>query len=198
MKARTIILSVFGLIFFVFSCKKESVYQGDHNPDVIKSYRNTDTPVTLKDSLSSINNITRQKLTEIYELSSLYNSNKNDSLMEDILYPQIMGYFLENDTITSAALLSELDSLDVHFIELRSLKLEERDSLVPDSMMYASYNIRYYSKDKKLIDSFKKEAKYILKKEPKKFKNEFVFYFTELNPQIEEEEKDSIPEGVTQ
>lgn len=188
--------SIFVLIFFIWSCKPEPTFQGEHDPEVIKTYKNNATSVSLMDSLSSVSVITSQKLTEIYELSSLYASNSQDSLMREILLPQIKSYFLENDSLIIGGLINEMDSLEVNFVEINQLDLSEVDSLQADSVRIVNYDVRYFSKDRKLIGTEKKTAKYVLKKEPKKFKHEFVFYFLDLVPR--QEENDTIPSSVTQ
>lgn len=194
MKIKPLFLLSWGLIF-IWSCKREPVYQGEHDPEVIKTYQNNSTPVSRMDSLTSVNFITKQKLTELYELMSLYSVNRNDSVMRNILLPQIKSYFQEKDSLNISGLLTEMDSLNVNFVEIRGLDLSKKDSLIPDSIRRADYWVRYYSKDKKLIDSIHKSAKYVLKKEPKQFKHEFIFYFEDLDEPFP---KDTIPSDVTQ
>src|SRR5690554_5635371 len=94
-----LILLISGLIFSIWSCKNEPTFQGEHDPEVIKTYKNNSLPASKMDSLASVNFITRQKLTELYELTSLYTANSSDSLLREILYPQIQSYFPEKDTI---------------------------------------------------------------------------------------------------
>jgi len=195
MKIRFLFVFLTALVF-VWSCRHEPVFQGEHDPEVIKTYRNNSTPVSKMDSLASVNFITKQKLTEVYELMSLYSVNLNDSVMRNILFPQIESYFQEKDSLNIQRLLKEMDSLKVNYTEIRGLDLSKKDSLIPDSIRNVNYWVRYYSKDKKLIDSLPKSAKYILRKEPKKFKHEFVFYFEDLNDL--QETKDTISSGVTQ
>ncbi|MFA7615013.1 MAG: hypothetical protein WCY16_00330 [Weeksellaceae bacterium] len=195
MKIRFLFVSLTALAF-VWSCKHEPVFQGEHDPEMIKTYRNNSTPVSKMDSLASVNFITKQKLTEVYELMSLYSVNQNDTVMRNILFPQIKSYFQEKDSLNIQRLLKEMDSLKVSYTEIRGLDISKKDSLIPDSIRNVNYWVRYYSKDKKLIDSLPKSAKYILKKEPKKFKHEFVFYFEDLNDV--QEAKDTISSGVTQ
>lgn len=195
MKIRFLIVFLAALVF-TWSCKHEPVFQGEHDPEMIKTYRNNSTPVSKMDSLASVNFITKQKLTEVYDLMSLYSVNQNDTVMRNILFPQIKSYFQEKDSLNIQRLLKEMDSLKVSYTEIRGLDLSKKDSLIPDSIRNVNYWVRYYSKDKKLIDSLPKSAKYILKKEPKKFKHEFVFYFEDLNDI--QETKDTISSGVTQ
>ncbi|MBW7870060.1 MAG: hypothetical protein H3C39_03250 [Flavobacteriia bacterium] len=195
MKIRFLFVFLFGLAL-IWSCKHEPVFQGEHDPEMIKTYRNNSTPVSKMDSLASVNFITKQKLTEVYELMSLYSVNRNDTVMRNILFPQIKSYFQEKDSLNIQRLLKEMDSLKVNYTEIRGLDLSKKDSLIPDSIRNVNYWVRYYSKDKKLIDSLPKSAKYVLKKEPKKFKHEFIFYFEDLNDL--QETKDTISSGVTQ
>src|SRR5690606_24846992 len=137
---------------------------------------NIATPASKMDSLASVGFITKQKLIELYELSSLYASNQGDSLMQDILYPQIQSYFMPKDTVNIVQVLKEMDSLNVHYVEIGKFDFPESDSLVADSVRHVNYQLKYYSKDKKLINSVEKSAEFILKKDPKKFKHEFSFY----------------------
>jgi hypothetical protein len=195
MKIRQYLPLILGLIFVFFACKKEPVFNGSHDPEVIKSYRNEATPVSMMDSLSSVNFIAKQKLKEVYELASFYSSNKNDSILKDRLYPQIQSYFSENDSLKISQLLSEMDSLKVNFVEINNVNLPN-DSIISDSVRLVNYGVKYYSSNKKLIDSIQKSAQFILKKEPKKFKHEFIFYFNNLN--AVQEENDTISNGVTQ
>lgn len=195
MKIKSLFLLSCGLIF-IWSCKNEPVFEGNHDPEVIKTYRNNSTPESKMDSLASVNFITKQKLTEIYELMSLYAVNQDDSLMSDILYPQIQSYFQPQDSLNIPRLLYEMDSLKVNYIEITGLDTSKRDSLISDSIRSVNYWVRYYNKDKKLIDSLHKSTKYVLKKEPKKFKHEFIFYFENLD--IAQETNDTISSGVMQ
>lgn len=195
MKAKSFISILICLIFVAVACKKEQFFGGEHDPEVIKNYKNESASVSM-DSIASINFITKQKLLEVYELSLLYSSKQNDSILKDVLHSQLASYFLKTDTISIPLVLKEMDSLQAKFIELRHFKDVESDSLTADSIRKIDYWVRYYSADKKLIDSLQKTAEFILKKEPKKFKNEFTFYFTNLN--LTKNQKDTTSSPVTQ
>jgi len=195
MRIKHSIFFALGLIFVLFACKKEPTFNGNHDPEVIKNYRNVATPVSKRDSLSSVSFIAKQKLTEIYELTSLYSSNPDDSILKEILYPQIQSYFLESDSLNINRLLNEMDSLKVNFVEINNVNLPN-DSIISDSIRVVNYGVKYYSSNRKLIDSIQKSAQFILQKEPRKFKHEFIFYFNDLN--LIQEENDTIPNGVTQ
>lgn len=196
MKIKMFFFNLIGLVFIVWSCKNEPIFQGEHDPEVIKTYRNIATPASKMDSLASVGFITKQKLIELYELSSLYASNQGDSLMQDILYPQIQSYFMPKDTVNIVQVLKEMDSLNVHYVEIGKFDFPESDSLVADSVRHVNYQLKYYSKDKKLINSVEKSAEFILKKDPKKFKHEFSFYFQNLSGI--QSKNDTISVGVTQ
>lgn len=196
MKTKHFLSILICLIFVVTACKKEEFFGGEHDPEVIKNYRNQSTPVSRMDSVASINYITRQKLLEVYELSVLYASKRNDSILSDLLYSQLAGYFLASDSLVLPSLMTEIDSLNARFVEIRHSDDVESDSVSDDSIMKMDYWVKYYSSNKKLIDSLEKTAEFILKKEPKKFKHEFTFYFTSLN--LPENQKDTIELPVRQ
>lgn len=179
MQTKSFTIFILGITFLFSACKDVKTFQGEHDPEVIKNYHNSVTNVLKMDSLSSINYITKQKLTEIYELSSLFTVNEKDSLMREILLPQLESYFLANDSVNIQNILQEMKDLKVNYVEINQLPQTEQPHL--DSIRTVEYQVNYYSNDKKLIDSFDKTAHYILRKEPKKFKHEFVFYFTELS-----------------
>lgn len=196
MKIKGFISLLVCLIFVAVACKKEQFFGGEHDPEVIKNYRNQSSPVSKMDSLASINLITKQKLLEVYELSLLYSSKQNDSILRDLLYSQLKGYFLDSDSLNVPALMKEIDSLEAKFVEIRHHKDVISDTITDDSIRKIDYWVKYYSEDKKLIDSIEKTAEFILKKEPKKFKHEFTFYFTDLN--LRKNQNDTIPVPVTQ
>ncbi len=196
MKAKHFISILICLIFIATACKKEQFFAGEHDPEVIKNYRNQSTPVSKMDSITSINYITKQKLLEVYELSLLYSSKQNDSILRDLLYSQLASYFLESDSVNIPKMMKEMDSLKAHFVEIRYLGDVESDSVSDNSVRKMDYWVKYYSADKKLIDSLEKTAEFILKKQPKKFKHEFTFYFTDLD--LPQTENDTISSPVTQ
>lgn len=196
MKANRFISILVCLIFVAIACKKEQTYVGEHDPEVIKNYKNQSTPASKMDSISSINFITKQKLLEVYELSLLYSSKQNDSILRDLLRSQLEGYFLESDSVNIPKMMKEIDSLQAKFVEIKHFEDVESDSITDKSIRKIDYWVKYYSADKKLIDSLEKTAEFILKKEPKKFKHEFTFYFTDLN--LPQNQKDTISSRVTQ
>ena len=196
MKAKRFIPILICLIFIVTACKKEQFFGGEHDPEVIKNYRNESADVSKMDSIASINFITKQKLLEVYELSLLYSSKQNDSILSDLLHSQLASYFLESDTFSIPKMMQELDSLQARFVEIKYFEDVKSDSVTDDSIRKIDYWVKYYSSDKKLIDSLNKTAEFILKKQPKKFKHEFTFYFTDLN--LPKNQNDTISLPVTQ
>lgn len=196
MKVKRFISVLICLIFVAIACKKEQFFGGEHDPEVIKNYRNESTPVSRMDSIASINFITKQKLLEVYELSLLYASKRHDSILGDLLHSQLAGYFLETDSVNIPKMMKEIDSLQARFVEIKHLGNIESDSLSGDSIRKINYWVKYYSSDKKLIDSVGRTAEFMLKKQPKTFKHEFTFYFTDLN--FVQSRNDTIPAPVTQ
>lgn len=196
MKVKRYISILLCLILVAVACKKEQTFDGEHDPEVIKNYKNESAPVSKMDSIASINFITKQKLLEVYELSLLYASKQNDSILRDLLHSQLASYFIDSDSLNIPKMLKEIDSLQAKFIQIKHLEDVESDSVTDESVRTINYWVKYYSADKKLIDSLEKTAEFILKKEPKKFKHEFTFYFTDLN--LPKNQNDTIPVPVTQ
>lgn len=202
MKAKRNIIGLF-LIFFIciVACKKSNLYDGNPDPEVIKNYRNEmPASVSKMDSLEAINFITKQKLLEVYEISALLSSSdKNDSILKEILISQLETYFLESDTINIPYLLAEADSLKVNYAKVSKIEEILNESIVIDSAYQAKYTVDYFSKEKKLISSIDKTAEFTLRKEesPEEFKDVFKFYFISLN-KLNYPINDTVSSGVTQ
>lgn len=177
------------------ACKNEPTFGGEHDVEVIKNYRNESTKVSKIDSLTSINIITKQKLLEVYELSLLYNNNIKDSILSDLFQSQLNTYFLENDSVSISKITHEMDSLKVKYVEIAQLSEIQVDTISEIGTKKVNYWVKYYGENKKLIDSMEKTADFLLEKQPKKFKHEFTFYFSDIN---KSPVKDTIPTGVTQ
>ena len=185
-------------ISIVYSCKNDTTYNGDYNPDVIKEYRNESSTLNTKmDSVEAINAISKQKLREFYELSALASSN-NDSVMQDILVTQLRSYFSKDETPEIDSLLVYLRNKNVHIISIAKFNILKNDSLIADTIKRADYTLNLFNKDKNLIESVNRTSIFVLKQEPIKFKREFKFYFKTLNFMNDSIQKENIPSGVTQ
>lgn len=170
-------------ILFITSCKKD-VYQGEYNPEIVKEYNNTSL-----DSIQTMNLITNQKIQEFYDLGLLYLYNNRDKELDSVLTEQMNNYFIEKDTTQINELINEIKNTKSHFIKIQDVINLSKDSTSSDSLGISKFKIKYYGKDKTFLSEKNKFVKYILKKNPEKFKQEFKFYFVKFA------EKDSILKG---
>lgn len=185
-------------ICIVYSCKNDTTYNGDYDPDVIKEYRNEASTLNTKmDSVEAINAISKQKLREFYELSALASSN-NDSVVQDILVTQLRSYFSTEETPEVDSLLVYLRKKNVQIISIAKFNILQNDSLTADTIKRADYTLNLFNKDKNLIESVNRTSVFVLKQEPIKFKREFKFYFKTLNFINDSVQKENISSGVIQ
>lgn len=184
-------------IWIIFSCKKDTTYEGEYNPEVIKGYKNDASTVNTKmDSIEAINFISKRKLREFYELSALASSN-NDSVLQDLLISQLRSYFASDSSSEVDTLLNRLRAKNVHFVSIGKFDIIPNDSITPDTIKRADYVLNLFNKDKKLIEVLNRTSVFVLKQEPIKFKREFKFYFKTLSQEKDSIQKDTIASGVT-
>ncbi|MDL1913563.1 MAG: hypothetical protein FDW93_03445 [Bergeyella sp.] len=184
------------LLFFVSACKKETKKEiSDLNK--LRKNNNTKTyTVTTLDSIRSINFITRQKIQEVLDLSSLYLDGNRNTKIDSAIYKQIQSYFDSKDSTVLHPLFDELESLKVKKVKVEQLevfkKIKTKDS-VKDTTNYARFNVEYFDNKNNSLGKFDRYAEYTLKSHPVKYKKEFKFYFKNiyLSP-----EKDSTSVGV--
>lgn len=163
------------LILLFFSCKKQET--NDLSLEQVKYNTNRTTYSSSKtDSVEVINKITKQKVREVLELSTLYNSGNKDTEIDTTLYNQILSYFYKPDSITLKNLFSELDSLKVNNVKINSFAVKEK-YFKKDTLNFAKFNIEYFDKKNNSLGTFDREAQYILIPAEIKFKKEFKFYF---------------------
>lgn len=183
-------------ICIINSCKNDTTYDGDYNPDVIKGYKNESSTLTTKmDSIEAVNFISKKKLREFYELSALAWSN-NDSVIRDLLVTQLRSYFNEEHNSEVDTLLTYLKEKNIHFASIATFDIIPNDSITPDTIKRANYTLNLFNKDKKLVETVNRTSIFVLKQEPIKFKREFKFYFKTLNYINDSIQKDTIPSGV--
>ena len=165
----------FILSFTISSCNKK--YEGDTSLEDAKYKTNRNTIPSVKmDSIQAINTITKQKIQDLLDLSTLYTSGNKDTEIDSVIYAQMRGYFLEGDSLHIKPLLRDLDSLKVRYAKVNKLEI----SRIPDgndTLDYAQFSVEYYNDKKAFIGSFDRQAQYILKASPKQFQKEFKFYF---------------------
>lgn len=192
MKNNKYLLIAVMIIFSLFSCNKEksteiSDLQKIRNNTNQKSY-----PVTKMDSAQAISLITKQKIQELFDLSTLYTSGNRDTEIDSIIYSQMNSYFLESDSTKLLPLLKQLDSFKVKTAKVASIAVN-KEIVGNDTLDFAKYSVEYFDQNDRLIGKFEKNAQYMLKLFPVKFKKEFKFYFVNLETQLP---KDSVSKGV--
>ena len=185
-------LMLISIILILFSCKNESTYNGDYNPEEIKEYKNDNASLTNKmDSAQAVDFISTQKLRELYELSTLA-ANTNDSVLSEMLWGQLKSYFPKKDTVEILSILQDLKTKKVKFASIENIKSEPKDSLTIDTIKRVQYTVNYYAADKKLIETNNRTSVLVLRKDPQQFQREFKFYFKTLDDLVV---KDSISVG---
>ena len=93
--------------------------------DKIKHHNKTSYPSIKMDSAQAINNITKQKIQELLDLSAIYASGNRNTGVDSLIYNQINSYFLSPDSIKIKPLIAELDSLKVKNIRVINLEINE-------------------------------------------------------------------------
>ncbi|MBF0597772.1 hypothetical protein [Faecalibacter rhinopitheci] len=183
-------------ICLINSCKNDTTYDGDYNPEVIKGYKNDASTLNTKmDSIEAVNYISKKKLKEFYELSALASSN-NDSVLQEHLVAQLRSFFSINQLDEVDTLLVQLKRKNVHFASIAKFNIIPNDSLTPDTIKRADYTLNLFNKNKKLVETVNRTSVFVLKQEPIKFKREFKFYFKTLNYINDSIQNDTISSGV--
>ena len=141
------------------------------------------------DSVQAINAITRQKVQDVFDLSTLYVSGNKDTEIDSSIYSQIKYYFHKPDSLTLMPLFKELESLKVKTAKVNNIKVYDV-YYKEDTLNFAKYNVEYFDKERRTVGRFDRKSQFILVPAPKKFKKEFKFYFLDffskpLNDSIE-------------
>lgn len=185
-------ITIWSILLFVACNKKE--YPVSDLEIIRKTSNKISYPVAQMDSAQAIHAITKQKVQEVLDLSSLYLSGNKDTEIDSIIYKQLLKYFESPDSINLGPLFNELDSLKVKTAKIHQLEITQ----VPyqkDTLNNAHFIVEYFDNRSNSLGEYEKNAQYILKTAPEKFKKEFKFYF--LNFYLTPPQKDSISVGVT-
>ena len=187
-----IVILLISLLLLVFSCNKETTQRSDleiiRNNNNKKSY-----PVTKMDSVQAIASITKQKIQELLDLSTLYTSGNRDTEIDSVIYAQMNSYFVKQDSNNLGPLLLQLDSLKVQTAKVGNIKVT-KEIRGNDTLDMAKFYVEYFDFRNRLIGSFEKNAQYVLQPSPEKFQKEFKFYFVNFDSKLP---KDSTSVGVT-
>ncbi len=163
--------------------------------DKLRNSTNTKTyPAIQMDSAQAINFITKQKVQELLDLSTLYLSGNKNTEIDTLIYSQMQSYFHRPDSLTFKNLFRELDSLKVKSAKVNSLEVY-KDIQNTDTLDFTKFNVEYFDGKNRSLGSFEKNAQYILVSTPNTNK-EFRFFFLNFysNPLLK---KDSTAVGVT-
>ena len=192
MKKNSLLLILFSFLLILASCKKETNEMSDlqkvRNNNNKKSY-----PVTKMDSAQAISFITKQKIQELLDLSTLYTSGNRDTEIDSVIYAQMKSYFIEKDSEKLAPILKQLDSFKVKTAKVGNIAVT-KEIKGNDTLDFAKFSVEYFDRKDKAIGVFEKNAQYMLKLSPVKFKKEFKFYFVDFDVMPP---KDSTSVGVT-
>lgn len=184
---------MFTVVFLALvSCNNKKTEVSDldklRNSTNVKSY-----PVVQMDSMQAINSITKQKVQELLDLSTLYLSGNRNTEIDTVIFSQMESYFHKPDSMTFRKLFRELDSLKVKSVKVNSLNVY-KEFYKKDTLDYAKFNLEYFDAKNKSLGTFEKNAQYILLSTPM-IKKEFKFYF--LDFYSSPLKKDSTSVGVT-
>lgn len=181
------------LLLAFISCNNKKTEISDL--DKLRNSNNTKTyPAVQMDSAQAINYITKQKVQELLDLSTLYLSGNRNTEIDTVIYSQMQSYFHKPDSLTFKNLFHELDSLKVKSVKVNNLEVY-KDLLNQDTLDFAKFNVEYFDNKNKSLGTFEKNAQYILVSTPNT-KKEFKFFFLNFysNPLLK---KDSTSVGVT-
>ncbi|WP_126653315.1 hypothetical protein [Chryseobacterium aureum] len=185
-----LIFTVLLTLFMACNNKTSEVSDLDklRNSNNEKSY-----PAVQMDSMQAINSITKQKVQELLDLSTLYLSGNRNTEIDTLIYSQMESYFHKPDSLTFKTLLKELDSMKAKTAKVSNLNVY-KEFYKKDTLDYAKFNVEYFDNKNKSLGSFEKNAQYILLS-TSKLKKEFKFYF--LDFYSKPLKKDSTSVGVT-
>ncbi|MEC3877161.1 hypothetical protein [Chryseobacterium salviniae] len=186
-----LILTVLFLAFVSCNNKKTEI----SDLDKLRNSNNTKTyPAVQMDSAQAINYITKQKVQELLDLSTLYLSGNRNTEIDTVIYSQMQSYFHKPDSLTFKNLFHELDSLKVKTVKVNNLEVY-KDIQSKDTLDFAKFSVEYFDNKNKTLGTFEKNAQYILVSTPNT-KKEFKFFFLNFysSPLLK---KDSTSVGVT-
>ncbi|WP_297986511.1 hypothetical protein [uncultured Chryseobacterium sp.] len=184
-------LSFLAVIMIAVSCEKK---EEKSDLETLRTSNNRKSyPVTKMDSAQAIQFITKQKIQELFDLSTLYANGNRDTEIDSVIYAQMQNYFEKPDSTKLKPIIQQLDSLQVNTAKVGNIAVSKKIS-GKDTLDFAQFNVEYFDQNNKSIGSFNKNAQYVLKLAPVQFKKEFKFYFVKFDVEMP---KDSTSSGVT-
>lgn len=192
MTTSKLLTAIVCIILFLFSCQKKNEEMSDL--DKLRTSNNQKSyPVNKMDSTQAIQFITKQKIQELFDLSTLYTSGNKDTEIDSVIYAQMTNYFEKPDSTKLLPILKQLDSLKVKNAKVGNIEVRKKIS-GKDTLDFAQFSVEYFDINNKTLGSFQKNAQYMLKPAPVQFKKEFKFYFVAFDVKLP---KDSTSAGVT-
>ena len=187
-----IVLLLLSFLLIIISCNKAEKQPSDL--EIVRKNNNRKSySVTKMDSAQAITFITKQKIQELLDLSTLYTSGNRDTEIDSVIYAQMKSYFIEQDSNKLTSFLLQLDTLKVKTAKVGNISVS-KEIIGKDTLDLANFYVEYFDNRSRLIGSFEKKAQYVLKPSPVKFVKEFKFYFVDFDTQPL---KDSTAVGVT-
>ena len=192
MKRINLILALILPLLLIFSCEKKETATISDLEKLRQNNNEISYPTVQMDSLQAINSITKQKVQELLDLSTLYLDGNKRTTIDAAILKQINDYFLQPDSLTLKPLFHELEAKKVKSVKVHSLEVE-KETKDHDTIDYAKFNIEYFDKSKKSLGKFDRTAKYTLVI-PNKEDKEFKFFFKTFYDGVE---KDTTSVGST-
>lgn len=189
MKLNNFLLYIFSFFLVLSACNKKTDEKSDM--DKLKHSNKKSYPTVKMDSAQAINSITKQKIQELYDLSTLYAAGNKDTDIDSLIYSQMQSYFIEPDTAKIYPIIKELDSFKVRNVKVNSLEVK-KEIKGKDTVDIASFRVEYFGNNQKSLGVFDKNAKYVLKKSPVKFVKEFKFYFIDFDKVVKSKKESEV------
>ncbi len=164
------------LALTLFSCKNDKKQEMTDLEKLRNNSNKTSYPATKMDSAQAIQFITKQKIQELLDLSTLYVSGNRDTEIDSVIFTQMKGYFHKPDSLTFKPLFKEMESLKVKSAKVNNIAVFKR-TFEKDTLDFAKFDVEYFGENRTSLGKFNKNAQYILMSAPKQFKKEFKFYF---------------------
>lgn len=149
-KNNLLLILIFSLL--AFSCSKKETEEIS-DLEKIKHNNRKSYPSAKMDSAQAINSITKQKVQELLDLSTIYASGNKSTDVDSLIYRQIESYFLKPDSNKIKPLISELDSLKVKNIKVKSLNIFQKID-GKDTLDIADFTLEYLGKNKNSLGFF--------------------------------------------
>lgn len=164
------------LLTLLVACNKKTEAS---DLDKLRNSNNTKSyPAVQMDSMQAINSITKQKVQELLDLSTLYINGNRNTEVDSFIYSQMESYFHKPDSLTFKRMFKELDSLKVKTAKVNDLNVY-KEFYKKDTLDFAKFNVEYFDDKNKSLGNFEKNAQYILLS-TSKLKKEFKFYFLDF------------------